>query len=81
MKVAKIVLLLCYSQVFLLAAALNAQQAATSSTPAVVPQLVNFSGKATDVQGKPIAGIAGITFSIYKVQHEGACLLYTSRCV
>jgi hypothetical protein len=74
MKVAKIVLLLCYSQVFLLAAALNAQQAATSSTPAVVPQLVNFSGKATDVQGKPIAGIAGITFSIYKVQHEGAPL-------
>jgi len=45
-----------------------------AARPAVVPQLVNFSGKATDAQGKPIAGIAGITFSIYKDQDGGAPL-------
>jgi hypothetical protein len=35
---------------------------------------VNFTGKATDAQGKTIAGIAGVTFSIYKDQYEGAPL-------
>jgi hypothetical protein len=41
---------------------------------AVVPQLVNFSGKAVDTQGKTISGIAGVTFAIYKDQYEGAPL-------
>jgi hypothetical protein len=35
---------------------------------------VNFSGRATDAQGKAIAGVAGITFAIYKDQYEGASL-------
>jgi hypothetical protein len=46
---------------------------ATFSQP-VVPRLVNFSGKAADSQGKPISGIAGITFAIYKDQYQGAPL-------
>jgi hypothetical protein len=51
----------------------NAQ---TSSTVAstVVPSLVNYSGRVLDAQSKPISGIAGITFSIYKDQYEGAPL-------
>src|ERR1700685_485261 len=48
------------------------QQTATSS--AVVPRLVNFSGRAIDAMGKPVSGIAGVTFSIYKDQYEGAPL-------
>ena len=43
-------------------------------TAAAVPQLVSYSGKATDSQGKPINGITGITFAIYKDQYEGAPL-------
>jgi hypothetical protein len=52
---------------------MSAQQ---TSSPAgqVVPRLVNFSGKAADVQGKAISGIAGVTFAIYKDQYEGAPL-------
>src|ERR1700680_2353266 len=50
-----------------------AQQGATTSS-ATVPRLVNFSGKAADAQGKPISGIAGVTFAIYKNQYEGAPL-------
>jgi hypothetical protein len=42
------------------------KQAPTGASSAPVPQLVNYPGKATDAQGGPIAGIAGITFSIYK---------------
>ena len=49
------------------------QQPATAPS-GVVPQLVNFSGKAVDAQGKTIAGIAGVTFAIYKDQYEGAPL-------
>lgn len=37
----------------------------------VVPRLVNFSGTATDALGKPIAGVSGATFSIYKDQSGG----------
>jgi hypothetical protein len=44
---------------------------AQSASSAVVPQLVSFSGKATDPQGKPIAGIAGVTFAIYNSQYDG----------
>ncbi len=51
-----------------------AQQAATAVSPAVVPQLVNYSGKAVDASGKTVSGVAGITFSIYKEQSGGAPL-------
>ena len=40
-----------------------------------VPRLVSFEGMLRDPSGKPHAGIAGITFAIYKDQHEGAPLL------
>src|SRR5229473_2256211 len=51
----------------------NAQQSSLPSS-AVVPRLVNFAGKAVDAQGKPIAGIAGVAFAIYKDQYQGAPL-------
>jgi hypothetical protein len=51
-----------------------AQQGATTSPSATVPRLVNFSGKAADAQGKPISGIAGITFGVYKDPYEGTPL-------
>jgi len=46
----------------------------TPTSRATVPRLVNFSGRAADAQGKPIAGISGVTFAIYKDQFEGAPL-------
>jgi hypothetical protein len=59
----------------LLGSSLNAQQQpASAPIAATVPRLVNFSGKTADAQGKPIAGIAGVTLSIYKEQYEGAPL-------
>ena len=53
---------------------MNAQQAASSPGSPVVPRLVNFSGKATDGQGKTVTGVAGSTFAIYKERYEGAPL-------
>jgi trimeric autotransporter adhesin len=49
-------------------------QQATTPSAAVVPQLVNFSGKAIDAKGNVVSGISGVTFSIYKDQYEGAPL-------
>ena len=43
-------------------------------SPAVVPRLVNYSGRVIDADGKPLAGIAGVTFSIYKDEYEGSPL-------
>jgi hypothetical protein len=53
---------------------LSAQQGASAQTASVVPPLVNFSGKALDAAGKPLAGIAGATFAIYAEQSGGAPL-------
>ena len=54
---------------------LNAQQPTPSAaSAAVVPRLVNFSGKALDELGKPMSGITGATFAIYKDQAGGAAL-------
>jgi len=67
---------LCASlMILVLSSVLNAQQPAPpAGSSAVVPRLVNFSGRATDVQGKPVSGIAGITFAVYKGQNDGAPL-------
>jgi hypothetical protein len=73
MQLSKSLFLYC-SLILWVCVAVSAQQAATSSTTTVVPRLVNFSARAIDDQGKPIAGMAGITFSIYKDQSGGAPL-------
>lgn len=67
-------LVLCYAVILLVCAAASAQQASTSSPTAIVPRLVNFSGKAVDSQGEPIPGVASVTFAIYQQQYEGAPL-------
>ena len=53
---------------------LRAQQAAPSTTDAAVPTLVQFSGVLTDVNGKPLTGVVGVTFMLYKDQQGGAPL-------
>jgi len=47
-------------------------QVPASVQESLVPRLVNFNGVATDLNGKPLSGIVGITFSIYKDQDGGA---------
>ena len=37
----------------------------------VVPPLVNFSGVLTDVNGKPLTNITGVTFLLYEEQQGG----------
>jgi trimeric autotransporter adhesin len=66
-------LLLCLAVVSV-HSSLLAQQNAMTATGPIVPSLVSFSGSGVDAQGKPVVGIAGITFSIYRDQHEGAPL-------
>lgn len=41
---------------------------------AVVPTLVNFSGMVTDINGKPLSGVHGVTFYLYKDSQGGAPL-------
>lgn len=45
-----------------------------NTNTAVVPRLVNYSGKVVDAEGRPQSGIAGVTFSIYKDEYEGSPL-------
>src|SRR5258708_39651460 len=46
----------------------------TSQKSSVVPSLVNFSGAAKDLNGKPIVGVLGITFALYPSEQGGASL-------
>jgi hypothetical protein len=65
----------------LLCSLLSAQQAAVStSAAAIVPRLVNFSGKAID-QGEVLTGVTGITFAIYSEETGGTPLWLESRNV
>lgn len=50
-----------------------------TSNSNVVPTLVNYSGRALDVTGKPVIGIAGITFSVYKDQSGGSPLWFETQ--
>jgi hypothetical protein len=47
-------------------------QSASQASATSVPRLMRFSGKAADSQGKPVAVVSGVTFSIYKDQNDGA---------
>lgn len=40
----------------------------------IVPTLVSFSGTLTDVNGKPVSGTVGVTFSLFKDQQGGSPL-------
>jgi hypothetical protein len=50
------------------------QSPLTATSAAVVPQVVNFSGVLTDLNGKPLTNITGVTFLLYKEEHGGAPL-------
>lgn len=54
------------------AVSLTAQQSA--STDSIVPSLVKFTGTLADTDGKPLSGILGVSFSLYKDQTGGATL-------
>jgi hypothetical protein len=58
----------------------QAQQATTSAN-AIVPPLVKFSGTLTDVNGKPLSGVVGVTFSLYKDEQGGAPLWLETQTV
>jgi hypothetical protein len=53
---------------------LHGQQPVASAQSAVVPRMMNFTGRAADPQGNIITGIAGATFAIYQDQYEGTPL-------
>jgi hypothetical protein len=52
----------------------QAQQIAATNSDVVVPPLVNFTGVLTDVNGKALTEITGVTFYLYKDQEGGAPL-------
>jgi hypothetical protein len=45
-----------------------------SETASALPRLVRFGGTVTELNGKPLTGVAGITFSLYSEQTGGAPL-------
>ena len=51
----------------------NAQQI-VSRRAEIVPPMVSFNGIVTDVNAKPLSGVVGVTFSLYKDAQGGAPL-------
>jgi hypothetical protein len=52
----------------------NAQQVTAISPRATVPPIVNLSGVLSDVNGKPLTDVAGVTFYLYRDSEGGAPL-------
>jgi hypothetical protein len=46
----------------------------SSTNSAVVPRLVNYSGVLTDINGKPLTGVVGVTFTLYQDSEGGTPL-------
>jgi trimeric autotransporter adhesin len=74
----KIRLLLTIAVVVYFAAWAAAQQTPTApaatTTPSIVPNVINYTGVLTDVNGRPLSGIQGVTFLLYSSQQGGAPL-------
>src|SRR5579863_6273364 len=51
-----------------------AQQMAAANANGAVPTLVKFNGTLTDVSGKSLSGVVGVTFLLYKDEQGGAPL-------
>jgi trimeric autotransporter adhesin len=49
-------------------------QNASQSSNTTVPRLIRFTGTAHDLNGTPLSGVVGITFSLYAEQTGGAAL-------
>jgi hypothetical protein len=69
----------CFVIVSLVSAMVGTAAAQTAAgkpipTSTLVPRLIRFSGVAKDDSGKPVTGVVGITFSLYKDQQGGAPL-------
>jgi trimeric autotransporter adhesin len=46
--------------------------ASASAVNGVVPGLINYNGVLTDINGKPLTGITGATFALYKEEQGGS---------
>lgn len=51
-----------------------AQEQATTATASAVPKVVSYSGALTDLNNKPLTGVVGVTFYLYKEAQGGAPL-------
>jgi hypothetical protein len=51
-----------------------AQEQATAATASAVPKVVNYSGALADLNNKPLTGVVGVTFYLYKEAQGGAPL-------
>ncbi len=58
-----------------------AQQTASSTDLSAVPPLVNFTSTLSDINGKPIVGVTGVTFLLYKDQQGGSPLWMETQTV
>ena len=62
--------------------AAGAQQSATTAEPSgAVPPLVNFASTLSDINSKPIVGVTGVTFLLYKDQQGGSPLWMETQTV
>ncbi|MBZ5615535.1 MAG: hypothetical protein LAO23_16120 [Acidobacteriia bacterium] len=68
MQISTLLLVLCFGVSIL------AGQSTPTTANAVVPTLASFSGVLTDLNGKPLTGVTGVTFSLYKDADGGAPL-------
>jgi hypothetical protein len=60
---------------------LSAQQVSPIDDTSIVPTLINFSGTLTNLNGKPLSGVVGVTFCLYKDSQGGSPLWIETRNV
>ena len=57
-----------------------ASVSAGSGSSSVVPRLVTYSGVLKDASGRPVAGVTGVTFLLYRDVQGGAPVWMETHC-
>src|SRR5512145_1087696 len=62
-------------------AGMSVVEVRTQEAPAAVPRLVRFSGTLVEAPGKPMQGVAEVSFSLFKTESGGEPLWFETQTV
>lgn len=81
---ARLTLVLCLAGISALATAQSGSgnpSSVSSQSSSVIPEMVRFTGTLSDLNGKPLTGLQGVTFALCRDQQGGAPLWLETQSV
>jgi hypothetical protein len=71
----------CFSEASIAQQTAPGSSTVSTAATGTVPRVLNYSGTVTDLNGKPLPSITGVTFLLYKEEQGGAPLWFETQNV